>query len=144
MPLGAPTLARERTHLALHFVDQVIETGEVNGRFLETALGAAATIAIQADTSRLFEQLATFVGPVREQGIDHPAFDDDAGIGAESRATHQILDVAQTARRAIQEILTFPRTHQAPRDDDFLERDREVAFRVIEMQRHFGHVHGFP
>ena len=143
MAFGATTLACQRTHLTLYLVDQVIEAREVDGRLLETALRAATTVAIQSDASGFLEQVTTFVGAVGQQGIDHPAFDHDAGIGAQARATHEILNVAQTARRTIQEILTLARAHQASRDHDFLERNGQRAFRVVEVQRDFGHVDGF-
>ena len=78
--LGAPALARERAHLALHLADQVVEALQIDGRLLETALGGAAPIAIEADARRLLEQLAPVVRTIGEQRVDHLAFDDDAGV----------------------------------------------------------------
>ena len=83
-------LARERAHLALHFGDQIVEALEVDRRLLEPALGGATAIAIEPDAGRFLEQLATVVGAVGEQRVDHLALDHDAGVGAESRAAQQV------------------------------------------------------
>ena len=139
--LGALALARERTHLALHLGDQVVEALQVDRRLLEAALGGAAAIAIEPDAGRFLEQLATIVGTVGEQRVDHLALDDDAGVGAEAGAAQQVGDVAQPAGRAVQEVVALARAREAPRDDDFLERDREHAVVVREVQRDFGDVH---
>ena len=120
--LGALALARQRAHLALHFADQVVEALQVDRRLLEAPLGRAAAVAIEADAGRFLEQLATVVGAVGEQRVDHLALDDDAGVGAEARAAQQVGDVAQAARRAIQEVLALARAREAARDDHFLER----------------------
>ena len=82
----------------------------------------AAAVAIEADAGRFLEQLAAVVGAVGEQRVDHLALDDDAGVGAESRAAQQVGDVAQAAGRAIEEVVALARAREPPRDDDFLER----------------------
>ena len=109
MAFRATALAGQRSHLTLDFVDEIVESREVNRRFLETSLRAAPTVAVQADTGCFFEQLASFVRSVGEQGVDHPAFDHHPGIRTEARASHQILNVAQAARRTIKQVLAFAR-----------------------------------
>src|SRR6185312_2087055 len=131
-----------RTDLALHFGDEIVEALEVDRGLLEAALRRAAAIAIEAHARRLLEQLATIVGPVGEQGVDHLALDHHARAGAEAGAAQQIGDVAQPAGRAIEEILTLARPRQTPGDYHFLKSDGERAFFVREVQRHLRHVHG--
>ena len=142
MAFGTPTLTGERTDLALDFGDEVVEARQVDRCLIETALGAAPAIAIQADARRLLKQFASIVGTVREQRIDHAALDHDARIGTESGAAHEILNVAQATRRAVEQVLALTRTQQATRQHHFLERHRQFAVVVLEVQRHFRHVHG--
>ena len=120
--LGAPALARQRAHLGLHLGDQVVEALQVDGRLLEAALGGAAAVAVQAHAGRLLEQLAPVVGAVGEQGVDHLALDHDAGVGAEPGAAQQVVDVAQAAGRAVEQILALARPRQPAGDDHFPER----------------------
>src|SRR6185503_5271740 len=115
MALGALALTGERTHLALHLGDQVVQALEVDRGLLETALGRAAAIAVQADSGRFLEQLATVVGAIGQQRVHHLALDHDARISAQTRAAEQIGNVAQTAGRAVEEILTLARARQPPR-----------------------------
>jgi hypothetical protein len=132
---------KERAHLLTDLVDQIVEARQVDRRLLEPSLRTASPVAIEPHARRLLEQLAPIVGAVGEQRVDHPALDDDARIGAEARAAHEILDVAQSARRAVQEVLAVARAREPPRDHDLVERHGERAVRVVEVQRYLGHVH---
>ena len=140
--LGAAALARERPRLALHLADQVVESRQIVAGFLEAPFGAAATVTVEADSRRFFEQLAPFIWTVGEQRVDHARLDHDAGIGAEPRAAHEVVDVAQAARRAIEEVLRLAGAREPARDHDFLERHGQGAVVVVEEERDFGHVHG--
>src|SRR5919197_2537504 len=62
--LGSAALARERTHLALHFRDEIVEPLQIGGRLLETTLRRATPIAIQSDPRGFLEELATLVGAI--------------------------------------------------------------------------------
>ena len=142
MTFGAPALTGQRAHLTLDFRDEVVKAPQVDRGFVEATLGTASAIAIQADTSGFFKQLATIIGAIGEQGIDHAAFDDDAGVGAETCAAHEILNVAQATGRTIEQVLALAGTQQSARQHHFLERHRQFAVVVFEVQRHFRHVHG--
>ena len=142
--LGAASLAGERTDLALDFVDQVVEPLQVDRRLLEPALGCPAAVAIEPDARRFFEQLAAIVRAIGQERVDHLAFDDDARVGAQARAAQQIRDVAQTAGRAVEEVVALARSRQPPRDHHFLERDRQRAVFVREVERDLGDVHRAP
>ncbi len=144
MLLGAAPLSRERTHLALHFVDQIVEPLQVDRRLVEPPLRRATAVAIESDARRFLEQLAPVVRPIREERVDHLALDDDAGVGAEAGAAQQIGDVAEPAWRAIQEVVALARPGEPARDDDFLERDRQRAVFVREVERDLGDVHRAP
>ena len=54
-------LAGKRPHLALHLGDQIVETLQIDGRFLEPTFGGTAAVAIEPDTGRLLEQLPAVI-----------------------------------------------------------------------------------
>ena len=140
MALRTLSLSGERPDLALHLGDQVIEPLQIERRLLQPAFGGATPIAIQPDPSRLPEQLAAVVGPIREQRVDHLAFDDDTGVGTQAGAAQQVRDVAQPTGSAIQEVVTLTGARQPAREDHFLKSDRKGAVLVLEMERDFGDV----
>src|SRR5207302_1211608 len=59
--LRLAALPRQAAHLGLHLGDQVLEPGEVGGRFFEPPLGAPLPVAVEADARRLLEQRPPFL-----------------------------------------------------------------------------------
>ncbi len=144
MAFGPATLPGKGPHLAMHLVHQVVEPRKVDRGFLETALSTAATVPIEADTGCFLEQLASLVRTVGEQGVDHLRFDHDAGVGTESRTAHQILDVAEPADGAVEQVIALSRARKPSRDDHLAIGNWQLPIRVVENQRHLGDVDGPP
>ncbi len=142
--LSALSLARQRAHLALDFRNEVVDASQVGGGFLQTSLGAPLAVAVEPHAGGFLEQLTPVIGSVGEEGIYHPCFDDHAGIGPESGATNHVVDVAQSAGRAVEEIIAFAGATQSPRYHHFAERNVQRAIVILEMQRDFSDVHGAP
>ena len=139
--LGALALAEERADLRLHLAREVVDAEQVGARRLELPLRAAAAVAVQADARRLLEELAPVVRAVREEGVDHLAFDHHAALGAKAGAAYEVVDVAQAARRPVEEVFPLARPRQAARDHHLPEWHRELPVVVREMERHLGDVH---
>src|SRR4029077_11526190 len=99
----------------------------MGGVVFEAARGGAAPVAVKADAGRFLEELAPVVRTIGEQRVDHAALDDDAAVRPEAGAADEIVDIAETAGRAVQVILALAGARDAPRDDDLLERHRETA-----------------
>src|SRR5690606_9756697 len=78
--LGLVALAEQRTHLRLYFAGEVVDAHEVAGGRFELTLRGATAIAVEPHAGRFLEQLATVVGAVGEQRVDHLALDDHAGV----------------------------------------------------------------
>ena len=144
VPLGFAALAREASDLGLYLSDEVLDALKIDGGLLQPALGAVLPIAIQPDARRLLEEGASLVRPVRQQQVDHLGLDDHAGIAAQSRATEQILDVAQPDRRTVEQIVALPGPREPAGDDHFAVGDGKVAVGVVEVQRDLGDVHRAP
>ena len=144
MTLGAFSLARQRADLALDFRDEVVDAGQVGCRFLQTSLSAPLAVAIETHARRFLEQLASVVGSIGKQCVNHPRFDYHTGIGAESGAPNHVVDVTQAAGSAIEEIIAFAGATQSSRYHHFAERNVERTIVILEMQRDFSDVHGAP
>ena len=82
MSLRALALSGQRTDLALHLTDQIVDARQVERGLLESALGAATTVAIQTDARRFLEQLAPVIRAVGEQRVDGLRLDHDARVAA--------------------------------------------------------------
>ena len=141
MTFRATTLPGQRTHLALHFRNQIVKTRQIDARFFQTTLGATTTVTIQANTGRLFKQFAAIIWAIGKQGINHAAFNDNARICAQPGSANEILNVAQTTERAIEHVLALTRTQQATGYHNFFKRHRQIAVFVVKVQRYFRHVH---
>ena len=136
------SLARQRSNLALHLGDEIVDARQVGRRFLQTPLGAPLAVAVETDAGRFLEQLAPLIRFIGKQRVHHLPLDDDAGVGSESGAAHHVVDVAQAAGSVVEEVIALARAAQPPRDHDFAERNVERSVVVLEMERDFGDVHG--
>jgi hypothetical protein len=75
-----------------------------------------------------------------EEQVDHLGLDDDP-VAAEAGAAEQVLDVAETDRRAVEEIVALAGAGEPPGDDHLAVRDGEIAVAVVEEERDLGDVH---
>jgi hypothetical protein len=144
MPFGTLSLSRERANLALHFVDQIVDALEVRRGLFQATLRAALTVAVESNSCRFLKELATIVRPVAQQSVDHLRFDYDPRIGTESGAAYHVVDVAETARRVVEEIVAFTGAAQSPCQHHFTEGDVERPIVVLKMERDLREVHCAP
>ena len=61
---GPTTLTCQRPHLALYFVDQVVQARQIHRGLFETTFRAPTTIPIEANPGGFLEQFAPLIGPV--------------------------------------------------------------------------------
>ena len=124
-PLEAPGLGRlalERPALLLDLEDDVVETREVLLRGVELELGGAAPRLVLGDTRSLFDQLAPIGRPRAQDHADLALLDDRVGLGTEAGVHQQLVDVAQPAMGAVDEVLALARAVEAPGDLDVADR----------------------
>ena len=60
----ALALARQRSNLALHLGDQVVDAREIRRRFFQSPLRAPLAVAVEPHSGRFLEQLASIVGAI--------------------------------------------------------------------------------
>ena len=144
IPFSLPPLPRQASELGLNLRDQVLDPLKVQPGFLQAALGALLPVAIEPDAGGLFKQRAALLSPVRQEDVDHLGFDYDTGVTAQPGTPKQILDIAQTRRGPVKQVVALARAGKPPGDDDLLVRDGEIALRVVEIQGDLGHVHRPP
>ena len=120
--LGFGGLALEGIHLPRDFVEDVVDTGQVElgvfqARFGQTLLGLEFR-----DPGGLFEDGAAVRRTAAEDLPNASLFDQRVGFRPEARAHEQFLNVAQAAEFAVQQIFAVAGAEQAARDHDFAVR----------------------
>ncbi len=105
--LGLSGLALERAELLVHLEDDVVDARQVQLRGFELQLRGASARLVLGDAGRLFDQL-TPIGRTRAQ--NHPdlaLLDDRVGLGAEARVHQQLVNIAQAADLAVDQVFAF-------------------------------------
>ena len=131
-PLVAPRarrLALQRAALLLDFEDDVVDARQVLLRGLELELGRAAARLVLRDARRFFDQRAPLGRPRRQDLPDLALLDDRVGLDAQPRVHQQVVDVAQPADLAVDQVLALARSIQPPADLD-VARDDAAARRA--------------
>ena len=111
-------LALQRAALLFDFEDDVVDARQVLLRGFELQLGRAAARLVLRDAGGFFDQLAPIGRPRAEDHADLALLDDRVGLGAEAGVHQQLVDVAQAADLAVDQVLALARAVQAPRDLD--------------------------
>src|SRR5262249_53211957 len=138
-------LSFDRADLAADLDQDVVHAEQVLLRGLDLGLGLAAARLVFADTGRLLDQRAPLLGLGRHDLGDLALLDDRVALGADAGVAEEVLDIAETTRRSVQQVLRFAGPEQPARDLDLgvgRERGRRGPVAVVERQRDFGHSHG--
>ena len=115
---GLGRLALQRPPLLLDLVDDVVDPGQVLPRRVELELGRPAAVLVLGDAGRLLEELPPLRGPRPQDLADLALLDHRVGLDADARVHQQILDVAQAADPAVDQVLALARPVQPPADLD--------------------------
>ena len=125
--LGLLGLAAQRAHPLVELADDVRHAHEVLARLIELLLGGLLLRLELGDARRLFDDRTTILRPAAHDLADTALLDDRVRLGANAGAEEEVGDVAQAARRLVDEVLRGAVAVQAPRDRDLgeaLEVDR--------------------
>ena len=115
--LGRLTL--EGVHLPGDFLEDVVDAGEVLFGGLETKLGEALLGLEAGDARGFFNDGAAVVRLGAEELADALLADDGVAFRAEAGAHEDVLNVAQAAELAVEEVFAFAGAEEAAGDDDF-------------------------
>ncbi|OQC01835.1 MAG: hypothetical protein BWX80_03276 [Candidatus Hydrogenedentes bacterium ADurb.Bin101] len=139
MPDGGVHLPFERTHLPLHFGDNIVETQHILLGGLQLAQGGALARLVLDDSGRLFQQVPPILGLRTEHQIDFALPDKGIRVGADAGIHEQFLDITQAAGDLVQQVFAFAGTVHTAGYLHFAVIDRQLPVRVIKGQGNFGH-----
>jgi hypothetical protein len=122
--LGFGGLALENPHLARDFLEDVIHSGEIlfgrlEAKFCEALFGLEA-----GDAGGLLDDGAAVERLGGEQLADALLADDGVGLASEAGAHEDVLDVAQAADLAVEQVLGVTGAEEAAGDGDLAGTDR--------------------
>ena len=125
-PLIAARLPRLAFQCPPLFVDlehDIVDAKEILPCGIELELGGPPPRLVFGDARGLFDQLTAIGRATAENQSDLALFDDCVGLRAEARVHQQLVDIAQPAGRAVDQVFTFAGAVQPPGHLDFA-RDR--------------------
>ncbi len=114
-------------HLLGDFFEDVVDAGEVLLGGLEAELGEALFGLEAGDAGGLFDDGAAVEGLGAEQLADALLADDGVGLAAEAGAHEDVLNVAQAADLAVEQIFGVAGAEEAAGDGDLAGADRGAA-----------------
>jgi hypothetical protein len=125
--LGLRGLALERAHLAGDLVEDVVDAGEIDLGGLEAEFGEPL-FGLEAGDAGGFFQDCTAIHRLRAEDLaDALLADDGVGLAAEAGAHEDVLDVAQAADFAVEQVLGVAGAEEAASDGDLAGADGRAA-----------------
>src|SRR5271156_1728183 len=116
--LGLCGLPLERTHLPRHFLENVVNAGEILFGLLEAQFGEALLRLEARNAGSLLDDGAAIVRLGAQQLPDALLADDGVGLRAEAGAREDVLDVAQPTELTVEKVFAVAGAEKAPRNDN--------------------------
>ncbi len=132
--LGLRGLPLQRVHLARDFVKDVVDAGQVLLGVFQARFRQSLACLELGDAGGLFDDGAAVGGLAAEDLTDTALFDDGVRFRAQTGAHEDVLNVAQTAQLAVEQILALAGTEQAARDGDLASFKRALEFAAADLQ----------
>ena len=132
--LGLGGLALERVHLARDFFKDVVDAGKVLPGAFEAEFGEAFFGFEASDAGGFFDDGATIMWLGAEKLADALLADDGVALGTEAGAHEDVLDVAQAAELAVEEVFAFACAEEAASDDDFALLGGALEFAAADFE----------
>ena len=95
-------------------------------------------LAVLEHPGGLLDEPAALLGGGAQHGVELALADDDVHLAADAGVGQQLLDVEQTAGRAVDGVLGAAVAEHRPRDGDLGVVDRQRAVGVVDRQGHLG------
>ena len=142
IPARLGRLALQGADLAAHFLDDVLHTEQVRLRVVELAQRFLFLRLVLGDTGGFFENRAAIFRATAQDQVDLALLHDGVGTATDTRIHEKLVNVTQTARRLVEEILTLAITIDAARDTNLIPLDAELLFAVGKGHRNLRHAEG--
>ncbi len=134
--LGGGGLALQVLDLFVDLVAQIVEPIQVLAGLAHAALGLAAALLVLGDPRGLLQKEPQILRPRLDDARDHPLLDDGVGARTQSRAQKEILDIAPTAARPVQEIGRLTVARDLALDRDLIEGGIGAARTAVGIVEH--------
>ena len=132
--LGLGRLPLQRIHLARDFVKNVIDAGEILSGVFEAGFRQPFAGLELGDAGGLFDD-GPAIGRLAAQDLpDASLLNDGVGLRPQAGAHEDVLNIAQAAQLAIQQVFALAGAEEAPGDHDLagLEGPLELAAADLE------------
>ena len=124
----------ERTQLAANLCREVLHSRHIALHRIELAKRLLFAAAMLENARGLLDEIPTLFGGSAKNSIELSLTHNDVHLAAKARIREEILDIEQTAGRAIDRVLGAAGTEQGATDRHFRVLDRECAIRVVDRE----------
>ena len=131
---GLRRLPLQRVHLARDFVENVVDARQIELGIFQARFRQPLARFVFGYAGGLLDDGAAVGGLAAEDLPDPSLLDDGVGLGAKARAHEDVLNVAQAAELAVQQILAFAGAEEAARDLDFAGLEGALEFTAANLQ----------
>ena len=136
---GFAGLALQGSDLALHFAHDVVDADKIRFGVFELAQGFAFLRLELGDAGGLFEHGATIFRTTAQDQVDLALLHDGVAAATNPRIHEEIVDVAQAARRLVEQVFTLPIAKDPARHANFLVIRAEMLRASAEGEGNFRH-----
>ena len=137
IPLGGLGLPLQTCKLALELLAKIAEPLEILFGVPDAILGLAAALLVARNARRFLQIVPELLRFCLDEIGDHPLLDDRVASRAESRAEKNVLDVATSASRSIDEVQGLAVARYLAPDRDLRDLGvltRQAAEGVVEHE----------
>ncbi len=134
--LGLRRLPLQRIHLARDFVEDVVDARQVQPGVFQARLGQPLAGLELRDASGFFDDGAA-VGRLAAQNLpDAPLLDDGVRLRSQAGAHEDVLDIAQAAELAVQQVLALAGAEQAARNHDLARFECALELAAANLEHY--------
>jgi hypothetical protein len=135
--LGLLRLPPQRAHPLVELADDVRDAHQVLPRLVELLLGRLLLGLELRDAGRLLDDRAAVLRARAHDLADPALLDDGVRLGPDAGPEEEVGDIAEPARRLVDEVLAEAVAIQPPRDRDLgVVREVEDRWLILEQLRH--------
>ena len=144
MLLSLVGLTLERSQLAVDLDGDVPGPLQVRIHRIELAQRAFLALLVLENACGFLDERAAFFGTRVQNLVETALTDDRVSVAPESGVREQVLDVHETSRRLVDQVLGLPVAEHAARDGDFVELERQRPVGVVEHEVDLGNTNCLP
>ena len=131
-------LALQRSETPALLFEDVGKAGNVDIGLLEPSQRTITPAAMLRDTCGFFDDGAVLIGTSVEDVPDLALAHEDVLVAADTTVGQQLVEVEESARRAVEQVLRCPVAIEPAGHRDLVEIERQETVGVVERERHLG------